>query len=112
MVLEALGAYFHTADWKRLFLQGGCYWLADVLHQGIAGSFIMINREEEHCALDFEGGLYDVSGRISRRNFRLAEERDIRFMQKNYKPGFDGERLRQYLETALAGPSLTEGRSC
>ena len=97
MVLAALASYFHNRDWKSLFLTGGCYWLADFLHDGIQDSVIMINRIEEHCALYFEHGLYDVRGRISTKDFRRAQERDIRFMKKNYVPHFDTKKLEQYV---------------
>lgn len=96
-VLAALENYFSDRNWKILFLEGGCYWLANRLHQKIQDSWFMINRQAEHCALFFNGGLYDVTGKISTRNFRVAGERDICFMQKNYVPRFDVEKLEQYL---------------
>lgn len=99
MVLDALEHYFHNHEWKKLFLSGGCYWLANMLHQGIEGSIIMINRIEEHCALYFENGLYDVRGKISMKEFRIAGERDISFMKKHYVPKFDTEKLERYFET-------------
>lgn len=103
MVLNALENYFNNKDWKKLFLSGGCYWLANMLHRQIRESTIMINRIEEHCALYFENGLYDVCGRISAKNFRIAGERDISFMKKNYVPGFDTEKLERYLSVSLPG---------
>lgn len=101
-ILSLLERYFADKDWKRLFLSGGCYWLADVLHQGINGSVIMINRIEEHCALYFENGLYDVRGRISDKNFYKAGEREISFMKKNYLPKFDSKKVEQYLALTLS----------
>lgn len=101
-VLEMLEKYFHCSGWKKLFLNGGCYWLADFLHQGICDSVIMINRLEEHCALYFNNGLYDVCGRISSRNFRIAGERDISFMKKNYIPSFSVKELEEYLAKMLS----------
>lgn len=101
MILNILEDYFEESGWKKLFLNGGCYWLADTLHQGITGSRIMINRIEEHCALYFENGLYDVRGKISARDFHIAGEREISFMKKNYIPHFDVNRLEQYLRTEL-----------
>lgn len=98
-MMEALAAYFGKRGWEKLFLTGGCFWLANMLHQGIRDSVLMINRTEEHCALYFSGGLYDVRGRISCRNFHAATEREISFMKKNYLPKFDTARLEQYLET-------------
>jgi len=96
-----LEQYFSEKNWEKLFLTGGCYWLADFLHQGIQGSIIMINRVEEHCALYFEKGLYDVRGKISTKNFYAAKEREISFMKKNYLPQFDTEQVTHYLNSIL-----------
>ena len=100
-VLRLLERYFAESGWKKLFLNGGCYWLADTLHQGIASSRIMINRMEEHCALYFDNGLYDIRGRISTKDFHEAKEKEINFMKKNYVPKFDVKRLEQYLGEEL-----------
>ena len=100
-ILDALKAYFTMKNWKDLFLHGGCYWLANVLHLGIPASSIMINRKEEHCALFFQNGLYDIRGKISAKQFRIAGERDICFMQKNYIPQFDVKKLEEYLTGLL-----------
>lgn len=109
-ILNLLEQYFSDKNWKKLFLSGGCYWLADLLHQGIDGSVIMINRIEEHCALYFEHGLYDVRGRISAKNFHEAGEREIRFMKKNYRPKFDTDRVVQYLTCCLPREELLRSR--
>ena len=71
--------------------------LARTLKQGIIDSVIMVNWTEEHCALAFGNGLYDVTGRISAAGFHAADENEIRFMEKNYRPGFDTEKLEKYL---------------
>lgn len=96
-VLKALSEYFVVDYWKQLFVQGGCYWIANLFYQEIEHSDIMINRVEEHCAIYFENGLYDVRGRISQKNFKIAGDREISFMKKNYVPGFDTEKLENYL---------------
>lgn len=97
-VLTALENYFHVKYWKQLFLEGGCYWLANLLHKGISGSFLMISRIQEHCGVFFDNGLYDVSGKISAKSFYRAGDRDICFMKKNYRPSFDVVRLEKYLK--------------
>lgn len=40
-----------TKDWKRYFLHGGCFWFENYLHKRIEDSVLMINRMEEHCAI-------------------------------------------------------------
>lgn len=100
-ILKILEEYFNSPDWKRFFQHGGCYWLADYLHQGIKDSIIMINRMEEHCALYFDGNLYDVNGKISKKNFYVAGDKEISFMKKNYIPKFDSEELERYIEMSM-----------
>jgi hypothetical protein len=101
-VMDALGRYFKEEDWKRLFMKGGCYWLADLLQKGIPHSYIMINRMEEHCGVFFNNGLYDVRGRIPTRFFQAAEEKDISYMKKHYHPEFDTKELERYLNASLS----------
>ena len=96
-MLSLLEAYFAVSGWKHLFLDGGCCWFAPTLQKGIRDSVIMINRIEEHCALAFEDGLYDITGRISVKNFHRASMREISFMKKNYIPHFNTEELEEYL---------------
>ena len=106
-LLALLAQYFSDNNWKKLFMTGGCYWLADTLHNGIGGSIIMVNRIEEHCALYFARGLYDIRGRIPQKDFHAAKERELSFMKKNYVPAFDTKRLEQYLALTLPGAQQT-----
>ena len=103
-VLWRLEAYFASRtdvkNWKKLFLNGGCFWFAQFLHWRIRNSCLMINRAEEHCALAFGEGLYDITRQVSKYNFHPASEREIRFMKKNYIPRFDVKKLEQYLESS------------
>lgn len=96
-IINALSEYFNMHNWQKLFMQGGCFWLASILHQGTPNSVYMINRIEEHCALYFEKGLYDVRGRISQKNFKVAGQKEISFMKKNYVPRFNAKDLENYL---------------
>lgn len=100
-IMDLLAKYFKENKWQRYFLYGGCYWLANYLHGVINDSVIMINRMEEHCALYFNGGLYDVTGKISMKNYVVAGERELSFMKKNYIPKFDTCKVQQYLEENL-----------
>ena len=60
-------------------------------------SKLMINRAQEHCAVAFGIGLYDVAGRISYNGFHEASSREISFMKKSYIPRFQTEKLENYL---------------
>ena len=96
-VLMLLKYYFDCSNWKGLFLNGGCYWLANFLSDRISGSYLVISRVDEHCALSISGKVYDVTGEISGRNFHRASDREISFMKKNYKPKFDVVELSDFL---------------
>lgn len=100
-IMDLLAKYFNENKWQKYFLCGGCYWLADYLHSIINNSVIMINRIDEHCALYFNDGLYDVTGKISMKNYVVAGERELSFMKKNYIPKFDTRKVQQYLEENL-----------
>ncbi|MDO5291629.1 MAG: hypothetical protein Q4F05_02645 [bacterium] len=99
-IIHLLEEYFKE-DTKSLFLSGGCLFLAELLHNNINHSKIMINRCSEHCATEIGCyGIYDITGKISSENFRCATKRDLLYMKKNYTPRFNIERLNKYLSTA------------
>ncbi|MDO5520803.1 MAG: hypothetical protein Q4G58_09970 [bacterium] len=99
-IIKLLEEYFKE-DTKAMFLSGGCLFLAELLYNNISHSKIMINRCSEHCATEISCyGIYDITGRIGRKNFRCATARDLLYMKKNYIPKFDIEKLNQYLSTA------------
>ena len=97
-LLEILEVYFGESKYKKLFMEGGCFWLASYLKERIPGAKLWINRNEEHCALYFDDALYDVRGKIPKTNFHEASEREISFMRKNYVPKFDVKKLENYLD--------------
>lgn len=101
-VLILLDNYFKGLNWKSLFLFGGCYWFANYLHGRIPGSIIVIDRVHEHCAIQIGGKTYDVTGRVSNKNYHKASDRELSFMKKNYIPkGFDENHLKKYLDSNL-----------
>ncbi len=100
-VLGLLEQYFNSKNWRKLFLEGGCYWLANKLHEGIPGSYLMLNRWEEHCGICIEHGLYDVRGKIPSLNYKYATERDLNYMKKHYIPHFDVGSLEEYLRKEM-----------
>lgn len=90
-------SYFDREDWYKLFLNGGCYWYASVLCELVECAYLVINRETEHCAVNIDGKIYDITGEINKYGFRKASDRDISFMKKNYKPNFDTVELSKFL---------------
>lgn len=100
-IIFLLREYF-AQNTEDLFLSGGCYYLADLLHKEIPSSHIMINRWKEHCATQIESyGIYDITGKISPYQFSYATARDIAFMKKNYIPRFNTEVLSAYVRERL-----------
>ncbi len=100
-VLMLLEKYFDSKNWKKYFLEGGCYWLANKLHEGIPDSYLMINKWKEHCGIYFEHGLYDVTGKVPLLNYKYATDRDICYMRNYYRPHFDVVGLEEYLKKEL-----------
>lgn len=96
--LLLLKEYFNKAGWENYFLFGGCYWFANLIHEKLPDSYLVINRVEEHCAICIDGKIYDVRGQIPNYNFHKATKREISFMKKNYKPQFDVSNLEVFLE--------------
>lgn len=107
VLVYALENYFNEKDWKKNFLYGGCYWFAEFLHQRIPGTYLMINRDIEHCALYLCGTVVDVQGIIPSKGFHRASEREISFMKKNYVPKFDVDALEEYLKQKTILPNVS-----
>lgn len=93
--------YFNGKDVFYLFLHGGCYWLALTLHKYISESEIVFNRKQQHCASLIGQKVYDIRGRISSEGFRIATEKDMKYMQKHFVPCFDTEALIRYLNARI-----------
>jgi len=100
-VKRFLGRYFSNKDWYELFLYGGCYWFANYIKNRVDGSYLMINRQAEHCGVCIGGKLYDITGRISKEGYIVAGEREMSYMKRNYKPDFDIERLETDMRRAF-----------
>lgn len=98
LTIHRIKKYFANKDVDELFLHGGCYWLANYLHERLSLSFIMFNKEKEHCAIEFHNELYDITGKINSKQYRLATERNLEYMKKHYIPTFDVKNVEHYLK--------------
>ncbi|MDD5936030.1 MAG: hypothetical protein PUC65_10810 [Clostridiales bacterium] len=106
-IIQKIKSYYGTSFREELFLQGGCYWLADYLHNHLTHSYIMINKEKEHCAIEIQNELYDITGKITSRHYVWATERNIAYMKKHYRPKFNTQALEQFLnENSTPTPKL------
>ncbi len=97
-IIQRIKIYYGSQFQEELFLKGGCYWLADYLHRHLTSSFIMMNKEQEHCAIEIQNQLYDITGKISSRRYVWANERNLAYMKKHYRPNFNVRALERYLE--------------
>lgn len=98
-IISKIKEYFKEENCEELFLHGGCFFLANYIHSKIPGSYLVLNKQQEHCAININGKIYDIRGKISSNGFSKATDRNISYMKKNYKPNFNTEKLLEYLES-------------
>lgn len=96
-VVQKIKEYFGTQFDEALFLHGGCYWFASYLNGHLLDSYIMFNKEREHCAIEIQTKLYDITGRIASHHYVWASQRNIAYMKQHYIPAFDTNALESYL---------------
>lgn len=73
------------------FLTGGCYYFAKLVTEKYGGQ-IYINRLLEHCAIMYQGKLYDIKGQIKNiEGFHLIKPWEEKMCKKEYH--FKGESL-------------------
>lgn len=102
-IIQAIFHYYQGRDVRYMFTHGGCFWLASVLNHHIEDSIIVLNRTLQHCACNFNHGVYDISGRISARDFYPATPKDIFYMKKHFIPDFDTAKAELYISEILGG---------
>jgi len=96
--INKIKEYFNKENYEELFLHGGCFFFANYIQKQIPGSYLVLNKQQEHCAICINGKVYDITGKISGKGFEKATERTYSYMRKNYKPKFDEKKLLNYLE--------------
>lgn len=102
-LIAAIHQYCVGRDVNYMFLHGGCYWLASILHEYIPDSNIVFNRKFQHCACQFNRGVYDIRGRIMNEGFEIATAKDTEYMEKRFIPCFDTEALSNHVYLAMNG---------
>lgn len=100
MLIDLLKKYFKNRNIKDIFCYGGCFYFASKIKENIPNTSIWWNRKLMHCAIYFEdnNGLYDITGRINKNGFVKANEKDLLYMQKHFKPNFDEKQLDIYIQ--------------
>lgn len=65
VVLQFIDCFSEARD---MFLHGGCYWFAEILHKRFRAP-IYYNQIQNHFAVVIDGKAYDASGVISNSGF-------------------------------------------
>lgn len=70
---------------KLFFIKGGCYEFAKVIKEYISKSQIVINKNSDHCAISYNGNIYDATGKINDlTDFKVADSEDIKYMEARF----------------------------
>lgn len=111
-LIAAIRQYCAGRNIKYMFLHGGCYWLASIIHGYVPGSEIVFNRKMQHCACLFNNGIYDIRGRITKEGFKIAVSEDIKYMKKRFIPCFDADALGRHLHSVMEDDKGKDKESC
>ena len=92
---------------REIFLYGQCYEFAKVLKHYITNSLFVINNNEDHCAVQFQGRIYDANGDVTDKFIgHIATEKDINYFENNFsipeKSMKDGKRISEWLIDAIS----------
>ena len=72
------------ANTKLFYLSGGCYDLAKIIRTFVPEAQIVINGNSDHCAILYNGIVYDARGEIDYTGFKIADENDIAYMENHF----------------------------
>lgn len=91
---------FLDGDAKKFFLQGGCYEFAKIIKAYIKCQ-IVINTDNTHCAVLYDGKIYDASNEIDSKSFNIASKEDIKYIEERMgipeKHFIKGKTVSEYL---------------
>ena len=74
-----------NCDAKTYFTNGGCFEFAQVVKKYIPMSQIMINKENDHCAIAYRGNIYDATGIVrNKMDYSIARIDDIKYMEDRF----------------------------
>ena len=71
---------------KYIYLNGACYELAKMVKQVVPEAQILINQENNHCVVEYDGLLYDANGLVEKDvdQYQLAGEKEIKLMEEKF----------------------------
>ncbi len=77
--------YNIPVDAHYYFTHGGSFELYKVVHQYFKDCKCMMQKDLKHCAIEYQGILYDANGIIENpQNFFLAQKEDFEYMERNF----------------------------
>lgn len=72
-------------DSRYYFLNGGCFDLYKIVHHYFNDANAWIRKDLKHCAIEYQGKLYDASGIIENPLiFFPAKEEDLLYMERQF----------------------------
>ena len=89
----------------NMFLDGYCLEYHNILKKIYPNSCMVLEKGKEHCATIIDGFIYDVTGVRENKDFVLASDNDINFVNEFYKK-FDNN-IRKDLYFNIFGNSKT-----
>ena len=70
---------------KNYFLNGGCYEFAKIIKKYIEKSQIVINKDNNHCGILYDGKVYDANGiNNNKSDFMIAKKDDLEYMDERF----------------------------
>lgn len=100
-IIQKIKDYLGERYNENLFLSGGCFWFANYCVSHMQHVYLMFNKEQEHCAVEIQNQLYDITGRIAARNYVWATSQNVAYMKQHYIPAFDIKDLEEYLDEQI-----------
>ena len=74
--------YEREINSKYYFLNGGCYELFKVINHYFPESRCVINKDLNHCAILYNGEIYDITGKIeNKKDYRFVISQDIVYLE-------------------------------
>lgn len=83
---------------EYVMLHGGCFWFAWKLSSMIPEAKLMYHPVNNHCALWFDGKLYDFSRELDMSGFREPEGEEHMYLYNHFAPRFDAKKLSVFVE--------------
>ena len=86
---EEYSEFFINTNAKDFFLRVGCYDLVKIVKHYYPNSKIMIHINNENCAIEYKGEVYNASGIVNKDNYKKASSDDISYLETYFNPDIE-----------------------